>query len=173
MNNKNSTYVLAIILIVIASLSRLIAHQENFSPILGIALLGTAYLQKTWLKYLVPIAVMFISDIFLGLHSTMLFTYGSLALIVWVSTYILRKVNFRTVLNSTLLASIIFFVVTNLGFWLMSGLYTLDTNGIVRCFELAVPFYRNTLTSALISTGVLFGVYQGSLALVQKFALSK
>jgi hypothetical protein len=173
MKNKNFTYVLAIILIVIASLSRLIPHQENFSPILGIALLGTAYLPNKWLKYFVPIAVMFISDLFLGLHSTMLFTYGSLALIVWVSSLMLKKVNFRTILNSSLLASIIFFLVTNFGFWLMSGLYTLDISGLARCFELAIPFYRNTLTSCLISTAVLFGIYQGSLALVQKFVLSK
>jgi hypothetical protein len=66
------------------------------------------------------------------------------------------KSNASNVIN-VLVSSLIFFIVTNLGVWLVDGLYTLDFNGLMNCFTMAIPFYKNELFSNIIFSSTLFG----------------
>src|SRR3989338_1941720 len=64
----------AIILFAVAA--RLIPHAPNFAPIGGLALFsGANFKNKTAL--LIPLAAMFVSDIFLGFHNTIPYVYAS------------------------------------------------------------------------------------------------
>ena len=60
-------------------LSRLLPLPANSEPLLGLAVL-IPYLTKSNLGFLMMPAVMFVSDIFLGLGSWMLYTYSALAI---------------------------------------------------------------------------------------------
>src|SRR5688500_16153209 len=70
-------------LIVAAALSRLVPHPFNFSPIEAIALFSGAYFLDRRLAIAVPLAGMFLSDLFLGLHEGMFVVYGCIALMAW------------------------------------------------------------------------------------------
>ena len=91
--------------------SRLLPLPENSEPLLGLAVL-TPYLSKNNLAFLFPLSVMFVSDIFLGFHNSMLLTYGALALAPFIS-----KV-FKDQLYTSLFSSwLVWHVMANVGQW--------------------------------------------------------
>jgi hypothetical protein len=54
-------------------------------------------------------------------------------------------------------ASLVFFVVSNFGSWLMQALpYGYTLAGLAECYEAAIPFYRGTLVSDVLCTAALF-----------------
>ena len=120
MNAKNSIY-LALGLVALLSLSRLIPHPPNFTPILGMAVFSGAIISKRFIAYLVPLLAMLLSDLYLGFHASMPIIYFSLAICVLIGTFIEARV---TILNSFLsisLGVLAFFLITNFMVWYGSG----------------------------------------------------
>ena len=67
------------------------------------------------------------------------------------------------------IASLIFFLTSNFGVWLLSNWYPKSFAGLVMCYEAALPFFRNTLLSTL-----LFGlVFKVTFERTSNFILSK
>ena len=56
----------------------------------------------------------------------------------------------------TFLASVQFFIITNLGVWMMMPLYPHTTAGLLQCYLAAIPFFQYTLIGDLVFTPVLF-----------------
>ena len=135
-------------LIFFAILSRFLPHPPNFTPIAAIALLSSKGFVNRWVAFLIPIVSLFISDLFLGLHTTIPFVYGSFILIALLGRYV-KKIN----IFSVLLSSSIFFLVTNLGVWLLH--YPLSVEGIFQCYILALPFFLNTVIGDLVYGALL------------------
>ena len=135
--------VFVVSLIFFAILSRFLPHPPNFTPIAAIALLSSKGFANRWVAFLIPIVSLFISDLFLGLHTTIPFVYGSFILIALLGRYV-KKIN----IFSVLLSSSIFFLVTNLGVWLLH--YPLSTEGLFQCYILALPFFLNTVIGDLV-----------------------
>lgn len=140
--------VFVVSLIFFAILSRFLPHPPNFTPIAAIALLSTKGFANRWIAFLIPIVSLFISDLFLGLHTAIPFVYGSFILIALLGRYV-KKINILTVL----LSSSIFFLVTNLGVWLLH--YPLSVEGIFQCYILALPFFLNTVIGDLVYGALL------------------
>ena len=126
-------------IILLAALSRLIPHPANFAPIGGMALFGAACYSKRYWAFLIPIVSMWISDLvlnnvvygqyfdhFVWFYSGSLFTYGAFALIVMFGMMTLKRVRMLNLIVSALVASIIFFVVSNFGVWFSGTLYPKD-----------------------------------------------
>jgi hypothetical protein len=80
----NETVKTGIILFGALVLSRLLPLPANSEPLLGLAVL-TPYLSKNNLAFLFPLGVMFVSDLFIGFHNSMLMTYSALALAPFIS----------------------------------------------------------------------------------------
>ena len=80
----NETIKAGLILFGALVLSRLLPLPANSEPLLGLAVL-IPYLTKSNLGFLMMPAVMFVSDIFLGLGSWMLYTYSALAVAPFIS----------------------------------------------------------------------------------------
>lgn len=149
---------IALLLIGFAVASRFLPHAPNFAPVAAVALLGGAILPKKYALVL-PLAAMVISDLFIGLHSTILFTWGSFALTALLSYRYLRQPTAAKVIGASLAASVLFFVVSNLGVWVEGRLYAHTLEGLIQCYYNALPFFRNTALSDLLYSGVLFGSY--------------
>ena len=86
----NGTIKAGIILFGALVMSRLLPLPANSEPLLGLAVL-TPYLSKNNLAFLLPLAVMFVSDLFLGFHNSMIMTYSALALAPFISKTIDNK----------------------------------------------------------------------------------
>ena len=152
---KNLKYfILPVGLILVLSFSRLIPHPSNFTPILAVGVFAGFYFRNFILSLFIVISAMFISDLVIGLHSTMIFTYSSLILAVAIGLLI-KKFNFKAILLSGLSSSVIFFVVTNFGSWLTLEMYEKNFSGLLQSYFMGIPFFHNTLISTLIYLIVL------------------
>ena len=144
-NKKN--LIIAIIMLA-AVLTRLVPHLPNFTPVTAIALFGGLYISNKILAYALPLTIMFISDIFLGFSSITLFVYSGFMLVTLIGT-LRKKPNILTIF----MGSLSFFIVTNFGVWLLG--YPKTWTGLVECYTLALPFFRNSLLGDFFYSGVM------------------
>ena len=162
---------LAIALLIFGITARLLPHEYNFTPVTAIALFGGAYLSRRY-AVILPLALMVISDIFIGLHDTIFFTWGSVILIALLGTQIKDRKTPAIVLGSSLVSALLFFIITNFGAWL-SDLYPHNFNGLIDCYTLAIPFFRTTLISSVLYGVILFGSYELIAAAVKRTRFAK
>ena len=141
-------------LIFILVLTRLIPHPWNFTPVLAAAVFSGFYFKQFYLGLFVVMFSMFIGDLFLGFHSTMLFTYLSLVVAVFIGSYV-KKLKFFQILLSGFSSSITFFAITNFGSWLTLDIYEKNFSGLLQSYVLAIPFFHNTIISTLLYLMVL------------------
>ncbi len=81
-------------------LSRLLPLPPNSEPLLGLAVL-TPYLTKHNFAFLLPLAVMFVSDAILGFHNSMVATYFALAIAPFISEFFKKRM-YTSLLSSWL-----------------------------------------------------------------------
>lgn len=148
----------AVALVVTGILLRIIPHAANFTPVGAIALFGGAVLGSRFALWL-PLAVMVVSDLFLGSHGTMLFTWSGFMLVGAFGMLLKNKSNYLRVPIGSLGAALIFYIVSNFGVWVEGKLYTYTWQGLVDCYVAALPFLRNELIADLLFTSALFGAY--------------
>ena len=109
--SKNpSVFKIGLILFGALVVSRLLPLPPNSEPLLGLAVI-TPYLTKNNLAFLLPLAVMFVSDLFIGFHNSMLMTYSALALAPFISRTLDSK--YVSLLSSWL----VWHVMANAGQW--------------------------------------------------------
>ena len=146
-NLKN--YFLPIALILLLSLSRLVPHPWNFTPILATGIFSGFYFKQSYFSLFIVIFAMFIGDLYLGFHSTMFFTYISLAAAVALGFFI-KNLKIYEILLTGLASSICFFVITNFGAWVTLDMYEKNFAGLMSSYTLAIPFFQNTLISTFL-----------------------
>ena len=132
------------ILIVLAA-SRFVPHPPNFTSLIALSFYVPALLGR---KYLPALIFSFaITDFFIGFHSIILFTWGSVIFIGLLSEYF--KNNFTNRLIGSLTGAFIFYIVTNFGVWSL-GSYGYTANGLIVCYIMALPFFTYSLLSTCI-----------------------
>ena len=144
-------------IILIGALMRLMPHWPNFTPIAAMALFGGAYIQKKHLAFLIPLAALLISDLFLGFHKWMIAVYLSFALVVMLGMWLKSRVKVGSVLLATVASSLLFFIITNFAVWIGSPFYPQNAAGLIECYTLAVPFLNNGILGDLFFSTVFFG----------------
>ncbi len=166
-------FVVLVSMILAAAGSRLIPHPPNFAPIGAMALFGGACFADRRVAFLVPLAAMFLSDVAIGLlggnlsmglHRLIPVVYGSFALIVCLGFWLRTRRTVVPIAGATLAASVLFFVLSNLGVWALGSWYPKTWEGLVACYVAAIPFFQNTLLGDAVYSTALFG----GLALAEK-----
>jgi hypothetical protein len=151
---------------------RVLPHPANFAPIAAIALFsGSHFDSKTSL--VLPLIAMFVSDLVIGFYGpTMFLVYLSFILISLIGNFLKNHKSLRAVISATFFSSILFYLLTNLGVWIFSPMYTKDISGLIQCYVAALPFFRNTLLGDAFYVTLFFGSYE-LLARVSKKHLPK
>jgi hypothetical protein len=137
------------------------------------ALFGGVYFADRKVAFLVPLAAMYLSDLALGFfiydfgcfHRLMPFVYAGFMVTVCLGFLIRRRLTPLAVGGTALTSSVLFFIITNFGVWLVGNLYPRTVAGLLSCYVAAIPFFRNTLAGDAVYTMVLFGGF----ALAQRF----
>ncbi|MBZ0165814.1 MAG: hypothetical protein K8I00_03335 [Candidatus Omnitrophica bacterium] len=150
---------LAILLIALGVLSRFLIHIPNFTPVLAIALFAGYYLSKRN-ALIVPLLMMVISDAFVGFHSLVFFTWGTVVLISLLGMRNRDDKSLKTVGLSSIGGAVLFYLITNFGVWLFYPTYPKSLAGILECYVVAIPYFRGTLLSTLMYSAVLFVGYE-------------
>ena len=148
---------IAIGVLIALSASRFIPHPPNFTSLLALSF----YIPAIFGIKFIPIVILalFFTDLIIGLHSTIFFTIGSVALIGLISKTFNQSILLR--LFGALTGAVIFFVLTNFGVW-ASGSYGYTLNGFISCYLLAIPFFGYSIISTIIFSSVIETIYKFS-----------
>lgn len=149
---------LAVALIVAGVVMRLLPHPVNLAPVGAIALFGGAVLPRK-LAWWLPLTIMAASDILLGFYNGMLFTWAGFLLVALYGMTLRTRSNWFRVPFGALGSAVIFFIISNFGVWAQGGLYPHTWAGLVLCYEMALPFFKNTFFGDFIYGWLLFGMY--------------
>jgi hypothetical protein len=164
LNENYLNYLGIVFFIGIGVLSRIVDHIPNFTPIVGISLF-IAYLWNRLYSSFFVITTMFISNLILGYEFDKIqgSVYLSFLIPVILGRLIQKTKNesykYLTIVGISIISSTLFYFITNFAVWLWSGMYDHTLNGFILCYELALPFYRNTLLGDLFSSIFIFSVY--------------
>ena len=154
MLNKNVIY-FGLIMIVV-SLLRFVPHPPNMTPVIAVSILAVTWFKRPVFQFGFPLLIMLLTDMVIGFHSLMPVVYLAI-MCAGLTGFILKKrSSFSTILGSGLVSSIIFFVMTNFGVWVLSSMYPKTVLGLMSCYVAAIPFFHNTV---IATVGVLFGVF--------------
>jgi len=153
---------LAYFFILFGALLRVIPHPANFAPIGAIALFGGVYLKNKWQAIFLPIAAMFVSDIFIGFDDlqSRLIIYGTFLLIGLIGLWIRSHKNILTVIGGSLSGSVLFYLISNLVWLYPAKMYPHTIAGQMQSYTNAIPFFRGTILGDLFYVAVLFGSYE-------------
>lgn len=167
---RNATTLLALALILLGAGLRFVPHPANVAPIAATGLFAGTYLNRRW-ALLVPLIAMAASDVIIGFHNLVPFTWGSMMLCGVIGLWLRRRVTVARLVAGTLLGSVLFYLVTNWAVWQFTPLYARTAEGLLASYIAAIPFFRNSLLGDLFFSGALFGVY-AALRLVLKLPSS-
>ncbi|MEZ5197347.1 MAG: DUF6580 family putative transport protein [Bacteroidales bacterium] len=153
--NPRVVFIVGVVLF--GAFMRLMPHWPNFTPILAMALFGGAYFGKKHLAFIIPLAAMLVSDLFLGFHQWMLAVYVSFALVVGIGLLLQSRIKVGTVLLASIASSLLFFIITNFAMWIGSPFYSQNFAGLIQCYTAALPFLNTGILGDLFYSGVFFG----------------
>tara|TARA_B100000900_G_scaffold386406_1_gene376852 strand:+ start:3312 stop:3809 length:498 start_codon:yes stop_codon:yes gene_type:complete len=134
--------------------SRFVPHPPNFTSLIALSfyvpvILGINFIPVIILSFL-------ITDIFLGFHNTLFFTWGCVAIIGYISYYF--KHNAIKRLIGVTVGALLFFIITNFGVWFLGDMYAKNVGGFLLCYYFAIPFFFNSLVSTIIFSLVIEGL---------------
>jgi hypothetical protein len=160
---------LAILVLLLAALSRLIPHVNhavafNFTAV-GAGLLFFGSRRPRW-QVPFAVAVMALMDMYLTTQvyhypfhvSSYLVTWAWYAAVCLTGSVLLRKVTALRVAAGVLTSATSFFLVSNFVVWIGGSMYLHSAAGLVGCYVAALPFYANDLISTALVSAVLFGL---------------
>ena len=152
---------IVVVFVLIGASLRLLPHPPNFTPIAAIALFGGAYLSRKTAFFL-PILAMTISDMFIGYYGIglMISVYGSFLLCVTLGLWLKKHKKWYAIAGGSILGALLFFLITNFGVWVFTPWYPKTFSGIVQCYLMAIPFFRNTILGNLFYVTIFFGAYE-------------
>lgn len=161
------------LLVFLTAFSRLIPHPPNFAPVSAMALFGAAYFSKKHIAIIIPIVAMWFSDLFINnvvygrffdsfvwFYSGFYWTYAAFIIIGFVGFALLKKIKTQSLIIASILASTLFFIISNFGVWFSGTMYPNNFSGLIACYTAAIPFFKNTIMGDFVYCGVLFSVFE-------------
>lgn len=170
LKNKNEILIetgIAFVLITICVVSRLMPHIPNVTALAATALLGVRLFRQTWVPFVVTLVALFISDAWIGFHSTSAVVYGAMGIILLMNFRRVKKFSWQSLAVSSFSASTWFFIITNLGVWYYDEMYEKSLQGLVYCFTLAIPFYWTQMAGDFLYIFSLFGIFEAIRSMMQ------
>jgi len=173
----HQTRAIIISLIVIGVGSRLIPHYPNFTGVGAVALFAAAFAGKRSVAIAVPYLVMLFSDMvlnnliysrafpeyyqgFIFLYKGALWSYAAFGLIVMFGFALFRKgFDLPRLIIGALGASLIFFLLSNFGYWAsIKTLYPPTLSGLLACYTAGLPFLLNQIAGDLFYSLTLYAL---------------
>jgi hypothetical protein len=139
----------------------------NFAPIAAIALCAAAYFPRKY-KFTVPMIALLISDVVLDAHygfsllsPFVLSHYVGFAIVGCLGLLLQNNASWKTLLPASIVASLIFYVITNAVSWIYDPGYAKNFSGLIQSLTVGLPqysttpswmFFRNSVVSDLLFT---------------------
>lgn len=173
MKSNRKHWALFVGMIIVAAMSRFIPHWHNFTAVGAMGLFGAAYLNNKYLSYLIPLAALWFSDLvlnnvvyasfhegFVWFTDYSIFVYMGFVLVVLVGHLLLKKISFTSILGASLMASLVFFLVSNFGSFLLDPMYPKSLTGLGSAYIAGIPFFWNSLLANIFYSFALIGAFE-------------
>jgi len=164
MNTKNSGNIQLILICILVGIGgRILPHPTNVSPLTNLSLfMGMHWRWKRGffvvsLCHLLSDFLLFLIKDYPFCGSWSIFTYSSILGMVGMGSLI-HTTNLKTIYFYVFSSSMGFWLWTNFGVWLMDNVYAKDFSGLLACYQLALPFLRNSLLGDFLWMMVIFGL---------------
>jgi len=164
---------ISILLFLFIVFARLANHMPNLAPVATFALF-LSFLCGRKQAVAAVLGGMLISDIFLGFYEPlgMAFNYIGLLVPAFFGKQLQKQTaglqSVAALFGMSLVGSVAFFLFSNFGTFVSTTLYAHTWVGLVRCYQMAVPFFRTTVQGDLLYNGLIFGGYALVLSLLGK-----
>lgn len=152
---KSKTFFAAVVLVVLGVLTRLAPHPANFTALGAIALWAMTLIPSRPLALVIPLFTLVLSDLWIGFHDQVGWVYGAFVVVAALSLWIQPRQSWGRTLGGSLIASLVFFFITNFGFWAQSGMYPMNAGGLLESYFAGLPFLKNQIAGDLFFSGVL------------------
>jgi len=145
-----------IIMMTLLIISRMISDIPNFTATIALIMFTSYLIRHKFLSVLVILVSQIISDLYIGIYSSMFFVYGAYVFIALLSPIIMNKLSFKSVLISSLVTPTIFYIVSNFGVWITGSTYPLSLDGLIMCYVAGIPFFDETLLSTVVFSVTIY-----------------
>ncbi|MFM6976436.1 MAG: DUF6580 family putative transport protein [Sphingobacteriaceae bacterium] len=145
------------------ALPLLLPHTWNFTAVGALAIFAGAQFNDRRLAFIMPLAAMAISDLFIG-NGFSLVVYGAFIAMVICGQLVRNKKTIANLFLSSICGAIIFYLITNFALFYPANMYPHNLSGIMASYVAGLPFINNMLAGNLIYGTILFG----SLYLLEK-----
>jgi hypothetical protein len=166
------------LLMVAAALSRVVPHPNNVAPMAAVALFGAAVFRRRWVALVMPFAVLLFSDLLIeithrlvqgtpweayqrswGFYSGQWLNYACLLVTVGLGFLLRNRRTAGAIASVALLNAVLFFLLSNFLVWAQGSgsMYPKTFQGLMLCYEMALPFFRNSLLGDAFYVTLLFG----------------
>ena len=144
--------------------SRFVPHPPNFTSLIALSFYVPSLLG---VKFLPALIICFIfTDLIIGLHEIILFTWGSIIVIGLISNRFIKNIFYR--ITGAVIGALIFYIITNFGVWSL-GSYGYSLSGLILCYTLALPFFGYTMISTIIFSVIIEAILKLKLIKILKF----
>ena len=169
--------ILWLIILIVAGL-RLVANFASdpgplgvFTPIGAMALFGGAYFSGNVKPFAFPLLALFVSDVVLSftvyssfrsglLYGGWYWTYGAFALMTIAGKFIIKDVNVKNVVISVIVATLIHWLVSDIGGCLREPNATAMWSLYLQRLITAIPYEWKFLAGTAIYSAIMFGVFE-------------
>lgn len=159
---KSPRFIVLSLLVIAAALTRalpyLIPDIWNFTAVGALAIFAGAQFRNKSMAFIMPIAAMAISDLFIG-NGFSLLVYTGFVTMVACGFLLRNKINTTNVILASFISASVFFLITNFSFFYPVSLYPRNISGILASYAAGLPFFRNMLVSNLVFSAVLFSSF--------------
>ncbi len=168
MNKKK--IIIAIFIILLGVVFRIFLNKvigiPNFEAVTALSLVSGSFLGG-FFAVLIPLFMIFLSDFYFGNTSVYFFTWSAFVLIgAFGILFKPRHHNFGSedkrkskyyflkITGGGIVSVLFFYLWTNFGWWLTSGMYSMNFQGLLASYIAGLAFLKNQLLSVLIFTPV-------------------
>ena len=147
------------VILVLATLLRLIPHPYNVTPIASIGLFAGTWCDKR-IAWLIPLIPLFIGDAISGFYNPLImaFVYLGIALSAVIGRWMLAtRRSFTRFGSAVFINALIFYLLTNFPVWLVYYPNTLA--GLAECYIKGIPYFGYSLVGDSLFTTLIFGLH--------------
>ncbi len=135
-----------------------IPHIWNFTAVGALAIFAGAQFTDKKLAFIMPIAAMAISDLFIG-NGFDILVYSAFLVMVFCGYWVRNKQTISNLAASGIVGTLAFFLITNFAFFYPTSLYPHNLTGVLASYIAGLPFLKNMLIGDLIYGTLLFGAF--------------
>ena len=166
--NKKIAFIIA--LLTIGLVSRFMPHYPNFTAIGAVALLGGSLLRKPLEGIILPLVILFVSDLILNnliyagesftvFYQGAAYIYIAVVLSALIGRFVTR-LNPKNFLMLSIASSLVFFLISNFGVWKTGLLYPATGQGLIASYIAAIPYGLSHLAGTLTYGVVIMAAYK-------------